>query len=149
MQNAQITDNVVFDAGNHADLIINSPKGFTSTVICRDNYHPDGTPLLPRDGASKIIPGGLLDLPLCAGRNITLTPANGKIRIDANVTGLTAGGAAHGSQRMSHQVEPGGPAGNSRYPGKPGDYALQGQYLYIYTGDGSTHQWKRTPLLDY
>jgi hypothetical protein len=50
---------------------------------------------------------------------------------------------------MAHQVEPKGPAGNSHYSGKPGDYALQGQYLYIYTGDGSAHQWKRVPLLDY
>ena len=149
MKNTQITDNVIFDSGNHADLIVNSPKGFTSTVICRDNYHPDGTPRVPRDGNLKIIPGGLLDLPLCAGRNITLTPINGKIRIDANVTGPATGRAVHDSQRMAHQVEPKGPAGNSHYPGKPGDYALQGKYLYIYTGDGSTHQWKRAPLLDY
>ena len=51
LKNAQITDNVIFDSGNHADLIITSPKGFVSTVICRDNYHPDGTPLAPRDGS--------------------------------------------------------------------------------------------------
>ena len=149
LEHSQITGNLVVDSGNHVDLIVGSPKGFAATVICRDNYHPDGTPLVPRDGDLKIIPGGLLDLPLCAGRNITLTPANGKIRIDANVTGPMAGGAAYDIQPMAHQVEPKGPAGNSHYPGKPGDYALQGQYLYIYTGDGSTHQWKRAPLFDY
>ena len=149
LKNAQITDNIIVDSGNHSALIVSSPKGFISTVMCRDNYHPDGTPLVPRDGDRKIIPGGLLDLPLCAGRNITLTPANGKIRIDANVTGPMTGGAAYESQRMARQVEPKGPAGNSHYPGKPGDYAVQGQYLYIYTGDGSAHQWKRASLLDY
>ena len=149
MKNSQIFDNVVFDSGNHADLIVSSPKGFVSTVICRDNDHPDGTRLVPRDGALKIIPDGLLDLPLCAGRNITLTPANGKIRIDANMTGATTGGAARESQRLARQAEAKGPAGSSRCPGKPGDYAVQGQYLYIYTGDGSAHQWKRAALLDY
>ena len=47
LKNAQITDNVIVNSGNHADLVITSPKGFVSTVICRDNYHPDGTPLVP------------------------------------------------------------------------------------------------------
>ena len=114
LNGAQITDNVIFDAGNHAALVVGSPKGFVSTVLCRDNYHPDGTPLLPRDSALKLIPGGLSD-----------------------------------RQQVAQQVDPNGPAGNNRYPGKPGDYAVQGQYLYIYTGDGSTHHWKRALLFDY
>ena len=101
LKNSWITNNIIFDSGNHADLIISSPKGFTSTVICRDNYHPDGTRLLPRDNQLKIIDSGRIDLPLEAGRNVTLPPAGGKIRIDANMTGLTTDGAAHGSQRMA------------------------------------------------
>jgi hypothetical protein len=118
MKHSWITNNIVFDAGNHAALIVSSPKGFTSTVICRDNYHPDGTRLAPRDGTLKLIPGGLLDLPAAAGQ-------------------------------LGHQVEPAGPAANSRYPGKPGDYAVQGQFLYLYTGDGTSHRWKRAMLFDY
>ena len=138
LQHSQITGNLVVDSGNHADLIVSSPKGFTSTVVCRDNYHLDGTPLLPRDGSMKIVENGLLELPLDAGRNITLTPTNGRVRIDAG-----------GVQPMVRPVDPAGPAGNRQHPGKPGDYAVQGDYLYLYTGDGSAHQWKRTQLLDY
>ena len=59
MKNSWITNNVIFDSGNHADVIVNGPKGSTPSVICRDNYHPDGTLLLPRDGELKLIPGGL------------------------------------------------------------------------------------------
>ena len=82
LKNSWITNNIVFDSGardngsegfddltgkvnpdtgQHADLVVSSPKGFTSTVICRDNYHPDGTRLLPRGNDMKIIPGGLSD----------------------------------------------------------------------------------------
>ena len=52
--------------GQHADLLVTSPKGFTSTVICRGNFHPDNTPLLPRDNQLKVIPGGLVDGPTTA-----------------------------------------------------------------------------------
>ena len=61
VKNSWITNNIVFDSGKHADLVVTSPKGFTSTVICRDNYHPDGTRLLPRDDQLQLIPGGLSD----------------------------------------------------------------------------------------
>ena len=59
MKNSWITNNIVFDSGNHADVVVNGPKGSTPSVICRDNYHPDGTVLSPRDGELKLIPGGL------------------------------------------------------------------------------------------
>jgi hypothetical protein len=85
LRHSWITNNIVFDAGartngahgfedltgkirpdtdQHADLVVSSPKGFTSSVICRDNYHPDGTRLLPRGNDLKLIPGGLSDLPV-------------------------------------------------------------------------------------
>jgi hypothetical protein len=107
MQNSQIINNIVFDAGplsagsegideildekvppgpdQHADLLVCPVKGYIPTVICRNNYHPDGTPLVPRDGTFKIIESGLLDLPFEAGRNVTLTPTNGRIRIDVTL----------------------------------------------------------------
>ena len=138
MKDSQITGNVIVDSGNHAELSIGAPEGSTSTVICRDNYHPDGTRLLPRDNRLKIIESGLLDLPLEAGQNVTLTPTNGRIRI-----------AVSGVPPPARPVDPAGPAGNSRHPGKPGDDAVQDGYLYIYTGDGTAHQWKRCLLLDY
>jgi hypothetical protein len=59
MKNSWITNNIVFDSGNHADVVVNGPKGSTPSAICRDNYHPDGTVLSPRDGELKLIPGGL------------------------------------------------------------------------------------------
>ncbi len=62
LKNGWVTNNIIFDSGNHADLVIGSPKGFTSSVICRTNYHPDGTRLEPRDGELKLIPGGLADV---------------------------------------------------------------------------------------
>lgn len=31
-------------------------------------------------------------------------------------------------------------------PGLPGQIATDGDYLYVYTGDGETHQWPRVPL---
>jgi hypothetical protein len=105
MKNSQITNNIVFDAGDrqfgsegidelvlkkvasapgqHVDLLVCSVKGITPTVVCRNNYHPDGSPLLPRDNRFKIIENGLLDLPLMAGGGVTFTAVGGKIRIDA------------------------------------------------------------------
>jgi hypothetical protein len=59
VKNCWVTNNVVFDSGNHADLIVGAVKGFASSVICRDNYHPDGTRLFPRDEQHNLIPGGL------------------------------------------------------------------------------------------
>jgi len=138
MKDSQITGNVIVDSGHQAELRIGAPEGATSSVICRDNYHPDGTLLLPRDGRGKVIEGGLLDLPFEAGQNVTLTPTNGRIRI-----------AVSGIPPLARPVDPAGPAGNRQYPGKPGDYALQGGFLYIYAGDGATNTWKRCPLLDY
>ena len=143
VKNAQITDNVIFDSGNHSDLVIGSPKDFTSTAVCRDNYHPDGTRLLPRDGQLKIIPSGLMDLPLEAGRNVTLTPANGRLRIDAGTT------VGFGGLRLAHAVDASGPARDHHFTGKPGDYAVQADFLYIYAGDGKTHRWKRVAMSDY
>ena len=144
LRRSQIVDNMVADSGNHADLVVTSPKGFTSTIVCRDNYHPDGTPLLPRDGKREIIPSGLLDLPLDAGKGITLTPANGRVRIDLDIN-------AHGvgANRMSRQVDATGPAHDHLFPGKPGDYAMQGDNLYLYMGDGTAHLWKRLLMGDY
>ena len=142
-QTRRSPSNVIFDAGNHADLVIGSPAGFTSTVVCRDNYHPDGTRLLPRDRDLKIIQSGLIDLPLEAGRNVTLTPANGRLRIDAG-TAVEFGGL-----RLAHAVDPSGPARDHHFAGKPGDYAVQADFLYIYAGDGKTHRWKRVMMSDY
>jgi hypothetical protein len=160
LQNSQIINNIVFDGGplsagsegideildekvppgpdQHADLLVCAVKGFIPTVICRDNYHSDGTPLLPRDGTFKIIDSGLLDLPFEAGRNVTLTPTNGRVRIDVSE-----------DPPVARSVDPAGPAGNRQYPGKPGDCTVQGGFLFVYTGDGTTHHWKRCSLLDY
>jgi hypothetical protein len=160
MQNSQIINNIVFDAGplsagsegideildekvppgpdQRADLLVCAVKGYTPTVICRDNYHPDGTPLLPRDGTFKIIENGLMDLPLEAGRNVTLTPTNGRIRIDVSEM-----------PPVAHAAAPADLVKNRHAPGKPGDTFVQGGFLFIYTGDGAAHQWKRCALLDY
>ncbi|MCY3019576.1 MAG: hypothetical protein NTW87_11180 [Planctomycetota bacterium] len=148
LQHSLVTNNIVVDSGNHRDLLIVSTKGFSSSVICRDNYHPDLTPLMPRDGKLNIIPNGLLDLPLEAGRGIALMPNNGKIRIEA--TGIGAGATGEASApTIARQVSPVGPAANHNSPGKPGDYALHSGYLYLYTGDGTAHEWKRIQLVDY
>ena len=56
-KNCWVTNNIVFDSGNHADLIVGPVRGYASSVICRDNYHPDGTRLLPRDEKHNLIPG--------------------------------------------------------------------------------------------
>ncbi len=122
MKHCWITDNIVFDSGSHCDLVVSSPKGFTSSVICRDNYHPDGTRLLPRDLQGKLIPGGLAD----------------------RDTGVEFAGL-----RLTHAVDPAGPAGDRHFAGKPGDYAVRADCIYVYTGDGKTHQWKVVKLADY
>ena len=31
-------------------------------------------------------------------------------------------------------------------PGEPGMFAQDEDYLYVYTGDGTTHRWPRVPL---
>ena len=164
LKHSQITNNVIFDAGardngaqgfenltgkvkpepgQHADLVVSSPKGVTSTVICRDNRHPDGTRLSPRDNTLQIIEGGLMDLPLEAGRNVTLTPDGGKIRIDV------AAGAKTEGMGLTHCVDPADPAKDSRFAGRPGDYAVGSGYMYVYTGDGKAHRWRRMSLDDY
>ena len=142
LKNSQITNNVVFDSGErqfgsegideivlkkvapapgqHADLLVCPAGGVSPTVVCRNNYHPDGTPLLPRDNQFKLIPGGLPDAA-------------------PDVAGL----------RLSNAVDAAGPAGDAHSAGKPGDYAVQADYLYLYIGDGKTHQWKRIKLADY
>jgi hypothetical protein len=56
VKNCWVTNNMVFDSGNHADLIVAPVRGFASSVICRDNYHPDGTRLSPRDEKRNLIP---------------------------------------------------------------------------------------------
>jgi len=148
LQHSLVTNNIVVDSGNHRDLLIISTKGFSSSVTCRDNYHPDLTALMPRDGKLNIIPSGLLDLPLEAGKGIALMPNNGKIRIEATGIGAGATGEAN-APPIARQVSPVGPAANHNAPGKPGDYALQSGYLYLYTGDGTAHEWKRIQRVDY
>jgi len=54
LENSQVVDNVVFDSGNRRGLVIASPKGFASSVICRDNYHNDNTRALPRDDKGNL-----------------------------------------------------------------------------------------------
>jgi hypothetical protein len=143
LKNSWITNNIVFDSGardngtegfdnltgkvkpdtgQHADLVISSPKGFTSTVICRDNYHPDGTRLMPRSNDLKLIPGGLSD---------------------------RDSGVQFAGLRLTHAVDPAGPAKDKNFDGAPGDYAAAADFLYIYTGDGTKHQWKRIAMGDY
>jgi hypothetical protein len=78
VKNCWITNNIVFDSGKHTDMVVSSPKGFTSTVICRDNYHPDGTRLSPRDGQLNLIPGGLSDRGPNAKVNSLATPLASK-----------------------------------------------------------------------
>ena len=34
-------------------------------------------------------------------------------------------------------------------PGKQGDYSIQGDFIYVYVGDGTNHQWKRFAISDY
>jgi hypothetical protein len=51
--------------------------------------------------------------------------------------------------RLLYSVDAAGPAGDHHFAGKRGDYALAADYLYIYTGDGTKHLWKRIALGDY
>ena len=120
VKNSWITNNIIFHSGNNYDLVISEPKGVTSSVICRDNYHPDGTRLVPKDGQLKPIPGGLSDR-------------------SAEFAGM----------RLTHAVDPAGPAKDKNFAGAPGDYAAAADFLYIYTGDGTKHQWKRIAMGDY
>jgi len=46
-------------------------------------------------------------------------------------------------------VDATGPAHDHLFPGKPGDYAMQGDNLYLYMGDGTAHLWKRLLMGDY
>jgi len=144
MTDSHITGNVIVDSGIQDALRIAGPEGFTSSVICRDNYHPDGTLLLPRDGQGKVIEGGLLDLPLEAGKNVSLTPSGGKMRIDVGPVPAQGAGLL-----LTRVVDPAGPAGDQHFAGAPGDYAAAADFLYMYTGDGETHQWKRIAIQDY
>jgi len=121
LENSQVVDNVVFDSGNRRGLVIASPKDFASSVICRDNYNSDNTPALPRDDKG----------------NLAAIAAAGPSPVE------------FGGRKLSRAVDGAGPAKDHRFPGKPGDYALEGDYLYIYTGDGTKHQWKRVGLADY
>jgi hypothetical protein len=78
--------------------------------------------------------------------NIDNTPAlprdeKGKLLAEA---GIEFAGA-----RLAHAVDGAGPARDHSFAGRPGDYAIQGDCLYIYTGDGTKHVWKRTTLADY
>lgn len=162
LRNGQIIDNVIVDSGErkqgskwideiipeivppgpgqHAEILVCSTAGRKPVVICRNNYHPDGTPVVPRDEQFRIFPDGLTDLPFSAGRNITFTPDGGRVRIDA---------AAASAGPLSRRADAAKPEGDARSPGQPGDYAVGEKYLYIYTGDGEVHQWKRAPLADY
>jgi hypothetical protein len=171
LKNSQITNNIVFDAGErqfgsegideivlkkvasgpgqHADLLVCSAGGVPPTVVCRNNYHPDGTPLVPRDNQFKIIESGLLDLPLEAGRGVTFTPVGGKVRIDAAGGEAAPAAPEFAGLRLAHAVDAAGPGKDKHFAGAPGDYALSGEFLYIYAGDGKTHLWKRIPLADY
>jgi hypothetical protein len=119
-ENGRIFNNTVFDSGNHCGLIVASTKQFKSSVICRENYNIDNTPALPRDDKGNLVAGGRPGLPSLAG-------------------GL----------RLSHAVDTAGPAGDHHFAGKPGDYAVGADFLYLYTGDGAKHLWKRIAMGDY
>ena len=60
----------------------------------------------------KLIPGGLSDLPLSAGQNVTLTPANGRF----GSTPEPPRGSAE--LRLAHAVDPSGPARDHHFAGK-------------------------------
>jgi hypothetical protein len=138
LKNSQIADNIIVDSGHQAALRIGTPAESATSVICRDNYTPDGKRLLPRDWRGKVIESGFSKLPLEAGRNVRISPVGGKMRIDA--------GAGLG---LTHAVNPAGPAKDRHFAGAPGDYAATADFLHIYRGDGKSHVWKRVPIQDY
>jgi hypothetical protein len=151
MKESQIVGNVIADPvklnGNRQlALIVGSSSPGASSVICRDNYHSDGIPLVPVDEKVKPIESGLLDLPVTAGKGVALTPEAGKVRIDMSGTPTPAQFAG---LRLTHAVDPAGPAKDKTFAGAPGDYAASGEFLYIYIGDGTKHQWKRIAMGDY
>jgi hypothetical protein len=51
--------------------------------------------------------------------------------------------------RLARQVDAAGPAKDHAFAGSVGDFAVTSEFLYLYTGDGKTHQWKRVGLSDY
>jgi hypothetical protein len=67
----------------------------------------------------------------------------------ARSEGFPAAPAEFNGRKLSHAVDGSGPARDHHFAGKPGDYAVEGDYLYIYTGDGAQHQWKRIGMVDY
>lgn len=150
VKESQIVGNVIADPvklnGNRQlALIVGSSSPGASSVICRDNYHSDGTPLVPVDEKIRPIESGLLDLPLMAGKGVALAPEAGKMRIDVGAPPP----AQFAGLRLTHAVDPAGPAKDKNFAGAPGDYAASGDFLYIYTGDGTKHQWKRIGMGDY
>ena len=118
---------MVFDGGNHCGLVVASTKKVKSTVLCRDNYNIDNTPALPRDDKGNIVSDAI------APPATTTSPAGPEV----------------GGVRLSHSVDVAGPSHDHHFAGKPGDYAMSGDFLYIYIGDGTKHQWKRIAMGDY
>jgi hypothetical protein len=126
-ENSQIFNNVVFDGGNHCGLIVASTLKVKSTVLCRDNYNIDNTPALPRDDKGNLVADAI------APPAITTALAEPEV----------------GGVRLSHPVDAAGPSRDHHFAGKPGDYATSGDFLFIYTGDGTKHLWKRIAMGDY
>ena len=120
-ENSQIFNNVVFDSGNHCGLMVVSTKKVKATVLCRNNFNIDNTPALPRDDKGDVV--------------VAIAPAATTAPAGPEVGGL----------RLSHPVDAAGPSRDHHFAGKPGDYAAGGDFLYIYTGDGTNTSGSASP----